>query len=89
MPILPNLRVPQFPAARPRKQGIATRKNGEYSLRAVRGDGFGNVHENEEAGYRCLGVEGLPKTDSPLDPGPGLGDIVSLGSLVAKASQFL
>jgi hypothetical protein len=34
-------------------------------------------------------VEGLPETGCPLDPEPGLGDIVSLGLLAAKASPFL
>jgi hypothetical protein len=32
------------------------------------------------------GVEGLPETGCPLDPGPGLGGIFSLGLFSAKAS---
>jgi hypothetical protein len=34
-------------------------------------------------------VEELPEADSPLDPGPGLGDKLSLGSFSAKSSFIL
>jgi hypothetical protein len=34
-------------------------------------------------------VEGLPEAGRPLDPEPGLGDIVSLGLLPGIASSFL
>ena len=40
-------------------------------------------------GHPELGVEGLPETECPLDPGPGLGGMFSLGLLWAKASSFL
>jgi hypothetical protein len=35
------------------------------------------------------GVEGLPETGCPLDPGPGLGGDLSVGLFWAKASFFL
>jgi hypothetical protein len=35
-----------------------------------------------------LGVEGYPKTGCPLDPGPGLGGISSVGLFWAIASPF-
>jgi hypothetical protein len=41
------------------------------------------------SGLSTLGVEGLPKADSPLDPGPGLGDKLSLGLLSGNASPKL
>jgi hypothetical protein len=41
------------------------------------------------SGPPVSGVEGLPETGCPLDPGPGLGGTVSLGLLSAKASPFL
>jgi hypothetical protein len=34
-------------------------------------------------------VEELPEADSPLDPGPGLGDTFSLGLFPPKSSSFL
>ena len=30
----------------------------------------------------------IPKADSPLDPGPGLGDKPSMGLFLTKASDF-
>jgi hypothetical protein len=33
-------------------------------------------------------VEGLPETGCPLDPGPGLGGIFSVGLFSAKSSYF-
>jgi hypothetical protein len=35
-----------------------------------------------------LGSGRIPETDCPLDPGPGLGDIVSLGLFQTKSSFF-
>jgi hypothetical protein len=40
-------------------------------------------------GQPTEGVEGLPGTGCPLDPGPGLGGILSLGLFRVKASPFL
>jgi hypothetical protein len=40
-------------------------------------------------GPPASGVEGLPETGCPLDPGPGLGGNLSLGLFWAKASPFL
>jgi hypothetical protein len=33
-------------------------------------------------------VEGFPEAASPLDPGPGLGDTLSVGLFFAKSSPF-
>jgi hypothetical protein len=46
----------------------------------------GKGAENRRSGPSTPGVEGLPEADSPLDPGPGLGDILSLGLFPAKSS---
>ena len=35
-----------------------------------------------------LGSGRIPETGYPLDPGPGLGDIVSLGLFQTKSSSF-
>ena len=45
-----------------------------------------NCAQKLEAGRSVMGVEGLPKTDCPLDPEPGLGGIFSVGLFRGKSS---
>jgi hypothetical protein len=51
-----------------------------------RGEIETNVAPKIRGGLTTPGVEGLPEAISPLDPGPGLGDILSVGLLRRNAS---
>src|ERR1035441_223170 len=48
-----------------------------------------NCAQKLRGGQTEPGVEGLPETACPLDPGPGLGGMFSLGLFSAKASPIL
>ena len=51
--------------------------------------GEGKTPQKLRSGLPASGVEGLPEIGCPLDPGPGLGDIFSLGLLTGIASSIL
>ena len=58
-------------------------------LRVIVGWTLDSGRPKMRGGQSTEGVEGLPGTGCPLDPGPGLGGILSLGLFAAKASPFL
>jgi hypothetical protein len=79
-----------FQANQPGDQEPSRRSRTSQAIKNQPGD---QEPENKSLKIRggppTVGVEGLPEAGGPLDPGPGLGDMVSLGLLEEKSSSFL
>ena len=73
-------------AERSRRRHVPEPCTGHASCRARMAQ---KVAQKLRSGPPASGVEGLPETGRPLDPGPGLGGMFSLGLFAANASPFL